>query len=136
MKNLNKLLAEGHARAIAAVLTKHQADLAISDKFGKTQLIEDALRETRVNVKLRQVVRGEEFLPVAAASILARACFIREIEKLTARFNIEIPRGAASIVDDAGRRLLQKYPSLDFGTIAKTHFKNYRRIMNPTLFSA
>lgn len=44
IKNLNKLLAEGHAEAIKQVLMAHRADLAVSDKFGKPELTEDALR--------------------------------------------------------------------------------------------
>jgi ribonuclease HIII len=131
IKNLNKLLAEGHARAIAAVLAKHQADLAISDKFGKSQLIEDALHKRGLTIEIQQLVRGEAILQVAAASILARAAFIREIEKLSVLYGIDIPKGAGSIVDEAGKRLARNYPSFLFTKIAKTHFKNYRRIIDP-----
>lgn len=131
IKNLNKLLAEGHALAIAAVLAKHQANLAISDKFGKSQLIEDALRKRGLTIEIQQLVRGEAILQVAAASILARAAFIREIEKLSALYGIDIPKGAGSIVDEAGRKLARNNPTSLFTKIAKTHFKNYRRIIDP-----
>lgn len=134
IKNLNKLLADGHARAIAAVLAEHEADLAVCDKFGKSLLIEQALRDRGLTIKLQQLVRGEEILQVAAASILARAAFIREIEKLSALYGIDVPRGAGSIVDKAGRRLARRHPTSVFNKIAKIHFKNYRRIVNPTLF--
>ena len=133
IKNLNKLLAEGHARAIAAVLAKHKADLAISDKFGKSELVERALRERGVRIDLQQFIRGEEILQVAAASILARAAFIREIAKLSALLEMDIPKGAGSIVDEAGKRLARRPAFGGFNMIAKTHFKNYRRIVNPTL---
>jgi ribonuclease HIII len=132
IKNLNKLLAEGHARAIAAVLAKHKADLAISDKFGKSELVERALRERGVRINLQQFIRGEEILQVAAASILARAAFIREIAKLSALLEMDIPKGAGSIVDEAGRRLARRPAFGGFNKIAKTHFKNYRRIVNLT----
>lgn len=133
IKNLNKLLAEGHARAIATVQAKHSADLAISDKFGKPELIEEALRERQVTIHLQQYIRGEEIPQVAAASILARATFIREIMKLSALYKMDIPRGAGSLVDNAGQRLAQRHPTLDFSRVSKTHFKNYRRIVTPTL---
>ena len=132
IKNLNKLLAEGHARAIAAVLAKHKADLAISDKFGKSELVERALRERGVRIDLQQFVRGEEILQVAAASILARAAFIREMAKLSALLEMDIPRGAGAIVDEVGKRLARRPPFGGFNKIAKTHFKNYRRIVNLT----
>ena len=133
IKNLNKLLAEGHARAIAGVVAEHPADLAISDKFGKPELIEQALQKLSVDIELRQFVRGEEILPVAAASILARATFVREIQKLSRHYQTDIPRGAGTIVDEAGRKIAATQPPQIFDRIAKTHFKNYRRIVNPTL---
>ncbi len=135
IKNLNKLLADGHARAIAAVLVKHRVDLAVSDKFGKTELVEGAIRKKGVTIDLQQLVRGERIPQVAAASILARAAFMREIEKLSALLEIDIPRGAGSIVDEAGRKLAKRHPVSLFGKIAKIHFKNYRRIVNPALFA-
>jgi ribonuclease HIII len=135
IKNLNKLLAEGHAQAIGAVLAERRADLAISDKFGKTELIEQALCRRGLSIKLLQVVRGEEIPQVAAASIIARAAFLREIDKLSIGYGIEIPRGAGLIVDQAGRELARRHPSLVFSKIAKTHFKNYQRIVKPTLFA-
>ena len=73
IKNLNKLLAEGHARAIASVLADHRATLAVSDKFGKTELLEEALHAQGVRIKLEQLVRGEDILQVAAASIVGTA---------------------------------------------------------------
>jgi ribonuclease HIII len=135
IKNLNKLLAEGHAQAISTVLDKQRADLAISDKFGKTELLEQALRRRALSIKLLQVVRGEEIPQVAAASIIARAAFLREIDKLSKRYGIEIPRGAGAIVDQAGRELARRHPALAFSKIAKIHFKNYQRIVKPTLFA-
>jgi len=135
IRNLNKLLANGHAQAIREVLVNHKADLVISDKFGKAELIENALSEKGITVKLQQLVRGEQVLEVAAASILARATFIREIEKLSAFLKIIIPRGAGSVVDEAGRKLAQRHPVSLFSKIAKTHFKNYYRIVNPALFT-
>lgn len=133
IKNLNKLLAKGHAQAIAVVLAKRKADLAISDKFGKSELVERALREMDVRIDLQQFVRGEEIIQVAAASILARAAFIREITKLSELLEMDIPRGAGAIVDEAGKRLARRPAFGGFNKIAKTHFKNYRRIVNPTL---
>ncbi len=133
IKNLNKLLAEGHAEAIERVLAANQADKAISDKFGKPELIEMELRRRGVTLPLEQIVRGEEILQVAAASMLARAAFLREMQKLSARLKMEVPRGAGAITDEAGRKIVRAYPDLSLREIAKTHFKNYHRIVHPTL---
>lgn len=133
-KNLNKLLAEGHAEAIDELLVDHPAEMAISDKFGKTELVEDALRRKRRSVKLQQIVRGESIPQVAAASILARARFIREMESLSEKYGMTLPRGAAAIVDQAGRELVRLFGVDVLADTAKLHFKNYNRIVNPTLF--
>ncbi|HWR83292.1 MAG TPA: ribonuclease HIII [Candidatus Deferrimicrobium sp.] len=133
IKNLNRLLAEEHVRAMVEILSHHRADLIISDKFGKAELVEKALRQRKIDVKLVQIVRGETVPQVAAASILARAAFIREIDRLSAAVGFDLPRGAGSIVDEAGRKLSCTRPIELFDRIAKTHFKNYRRIIVPTL---
>ena len=135
IKNLNKLLAWGHARAIENLLEQDQADLAISDKFGKTELIEDALMEKGREVELKQMVRGESIIQVAAASILARAEFIRQIDRLSEEFHLTVPRGASKQVDDIGRHLVASHGPQILDRVAKKHFKNYHRVVNPQLFS-
>ncbi len=134
IKNLNKMLAEGHATAIDDLLSKEDAEIAISDKFGKTELIEDALKRRHRTIELKQVIRGETIPQVAAASILARARFIRELENLSTKYGLMLPRGAAAIVDDAGRELVRLFGADALTDTAKTHFKNYQRIVNPSLF--
>lgn len=135
IKNLNKLLAEGHAEVIDRLLKDEQADLVISDKFGKPELIEGALAARGQTVPLKQMVRGERIIQVAAASILARAAFIREMEKLSNQYGITIPKGAAAQVDEAGRMIVRRHGIDALPNLAKLHFKNYRRVVNPTLFS-
>jgi ribonuclease HIII len=135
LKNLNRLLAWGHARAIENLLEKTTAEKAISDKFGKPELIERALMEKGRQIELIQQVRGEEIIQVAAASILARAEFIRRMEELSDQLGMTLPRGAGAIVDRAGRQLVAKQGIKVLDEAAKTHFKNYQRVCNPTLFS-
>jgi ribonuclease HIII len=133
IKNLNKLLAAGHAQAISTVLQSHAADLAISDKFGKTELIEGELRRLDQNIKLRQFTSGEAIPQVAAASILARAEFLRQMEQLSRTFQIPLPKGAAAHVDAAGRRFVEQHGVQKLSQVAKLHFKNYVRVVTPRL---
>ena len=135
IKNLNKLLAEGHARAIDELLASHDAEAAVSDKFGKAELVENALKRRKRNIALNQIVRGESIPQVAAASILARARFMREMNELSDKFDMEVPRGAAPKVDQAGRELVRRYGAEVLAKVGKTHFKNYQRIVNPSLFA-
>lgn len=133
IKNLNKLLGEGHARAIDELLDRHDADLAISDKFGKPERIQDALTAKGRTIELKQIVRGESILQVAAASILARARYLKEMEALSDMYGFELPRGAAARVDEAGRKFTALHGIEALSQVAKLHFKNYHRIVNPRL---
>lgn len=135
IKNLNILLADGHAEAIESLCKSHSVDQAVSDKFGKTELIEDALRKRNCTVSLKQLVRGEAIIQVAAASIIARAGYLREMDRLSTKYNFELPRGAAPQVDSAGRELVDEQGVEVLEKVAKLHFKNYHRIVNPRLFS-
>jgi ribonuclease HIII len=129
MKNLNRLLAWGHARAIENLLQKHPARLAVSDKFGRSDLIEQALFKEGRSIEVRQIVRGEAIIQVAAASILARAAFLRQLEALSQKHSVTLPRGAGAPVDEAGRRVVEKHGPRLLESVAKIHFKNYQRIV-------
>ncbi|HOP06855.1 MAG TPA: ribonuclease HIII [candidate division Zixibacteria bacterium] len=134
IRNLNKLLAEGHAEVIDRLHRRWRADMAISDKFGKTELVEDALDRRECDVNLKQMVRGEAVPEVAAASIIARAEFIMRLKTLSQEYGIEIPKGAAPKVDSAGREIVRLFGPEVLPKLAKLHFKNYQRVVNPTLF--
>jgi ribonuclease HIII len=135
LKNLNLLLAEGHAATIQGVLQQSSADMAISDKFGKDERLETALDAIACTVPIRQIVGGESILQVAAASILARAEFLRRLRGLSEEYGIELPKGAASHVDEAGRRLVAKYGPEILSSVAKTHFRNQQRALAGNLFA-
>ena len=135
IKNLNRLLAECHADVIAELVSSHQADRALIDKFGKTELVERALAKRKVNIELIQEEKGERHLPVAAASILARASFVDEMKKLETKYGMPVPKGASSIVDEAARKLLDKHGDETLGKVAKLHFKNRQRVIETNLFA-
>ncbi len=135
IKNLNFLLAEEHAEAIFRVLQNEPADLAISDKFGKPELIERELKKRDSKIKMQQITGGERIPQVAAASILARAEFVHQMEQFSKQYGMEIPKGAAAHVDEAGRRLVAKYGPDVLKQVAKVHFKNYGRALANTLIS-
>ena len=128
IKNLNKLLANGHASAIEALVNDHKPDMAISDKFGKTELIENALSKLGCEIDLTQMNRGEAIIQVAAASIIARAEYIRKMDDLSLKFEMNLPKGAAAHVDEAGRKLVEKSGIEVLPQVSKTHFKNYHRV--------
>jgi len=126
--NLNKLLAWGHSRIIENIASENSVDLAVSDKFGRSDFIERALMKNGRKIKLRQQVRAEVIVQVAAGSILARAGYIKYMKKLSDLYAMVLPKGAGNIVDDAARNFINKYGRAELAKIAKLHFKNYKKV--------
>jgi len=62
------------------------------------------------------------------------AAFLREMKALSDEYGVDIPKGAAPQVDKAGRELVKLYGPEVLSRVAKLHFKNYHRVVNPTLF--
>lgn len=121
--NLNRLLAWAHARAIEDVLEEHECGRALSDKFANERLILDALMERGRTLKLDQRVRAESHPAVAAASIVARARFLRELERLGFDVGEKLPKGAGNLVDVAARRIHRSGGLDALRDIAKLHFR-------------
>ena len=120
--NLNKLLAWGHARAIENVLELRPCSLVISDQFADPAGLKRQLFAKGKEVTLESRVRAEADIAVAAASILARAEFLRRLERLGDEFGIELPKGAGNVIPTA-KRFVEKYGRDKLGEIAKLHFK-------------
>jgi ribonuclease HIII len=122
-RNLNRLLAWAHARAIEDVLEHHDCGRALSDKFASDRLILSALMERGRGLRLDQRVRAEAHPAVAAASIVARARFLRDLEHLGFDAGEKLPKGAGAQVDLAARRIFRSGGMDALGQVAKLHFR-------------
>lgn len=128
-KNLNKLLAWGHARAIENLLEKVSCDRVVADQFGDERFLNNALMAKGRTVKLIQKPRAEEETAVAAASIIARAEFLRRLYDLSTRYGITFPKGASDLVITAGRELIRKHGAEALGQVAKLHFRTTESVI-------
>jgi len=128
-KNLNTLLAWGHARAIENILEKKPCENALSDKFGDESLIKNALLKNGRSINLEQRVRAESDLAVAAASILARNEFVQRIKKLSFEYGINFQKGASQKVKDQAAEFVNKYGRDSLKNIAKLHFKTTNELI-------
>ena len=123
IRNLNRLLAWGHARALENLLEQVNCDLAIADQFGDERFILNALLEKGKRIRLVQRPKAEEDLAVAAASILARAEFLTRLRRLSDEVGTSLPKGASPSVELAARMVVKKHGRERLSTIAKMHFK-------------
>lgn len=137
MKNVNRVLAWGHARAIENLLEKvPDCPRALSDKFGPTHRIESALMKNGKKIKMDQRTKAESDPAVAAASILARAGFLNGLRKIEKEHGIEtVPKGCSSKVKQIAAELVaDKGPGILTQT-CKLHFKTTEEVLNMNGYS-
>lgn len=124
MGNLNKLLAWGHARVIASLHEKvPSCPRALSDQFAKEWVLQSALKARNIPVELEQRTKGESDIAVAAASILARARFVRWMNEATVAAGQKIPLGCAPHVLKAAKGFVANHGRERLAEVAKLHFK-------------
>ncbi len=128
IKNLNRLLAWGHARVIENVLEKETCEYALSDQFGDESLIKSALMKKGQSIRLEQMVRAESDVAVAAASVLARATFVHKMQEMENNYGIKFPKGCAPQVKDAAKEFISKFGKERLHEVCKTHFKTYNEV--------
>jgi len=122
-RNLNKLLAWGHARVIENILERVDCREAVTDQFGDERFVKNALLTRGKTITLIQKTRAESDPAVAAASILARAEFLKRLHFLGKDWDMELPKGASAAVDAAAVEFVRRHGREALGRVAKIHFK-------------
>jgi len=130
LRNLNRILAWAHSRAIENVLEEVNCKLAITDQFGDKAYVLNALMKRGKNIELIQRPKAEADLAVAAASILARAEFLKRLYFLSQDIGIDLPKGASPLVEEAGLKLVKAQGAQALDKVAKKHFKITARILS------
>ena len=121
--NLNHLLAWAHARAIEDLLLEQDCRRAVVDRFAKGGVLAAALMEKGSTLKIEEKVRGESDTAVAAASMLARARFVSELESLSEQCGISLHPGAGEPTLASGRDFIEQHGQAALAGVAKVHFK-------------
>lgn len=129
-RNLNSMLAWGHARVIEKLHhTAPACPRALSDQFARSELLQNALQKQGVSIQLDQRTKAESDIAVAAASILARERFVDWMEKTATAAGIDLPMGASSAVVEAGRQLLHTHGQEALKRVAKMHFRTSKLVL-------
>ena len=120
--NLNQMLGWLHAKAINEVVKKCAPKNITVDKFGKEENVLRNIDEGHDRIVC--IEKGETKPAVAAASIVARAEFLKKHEQLSkqADIGIPLPRGSAH-VKDAAREFIKKRGREALSDFAKLHFR-------------
>lgn len=124
MRNVNSILAWGHARAIENLLEiVPDCPRAISDQFGNERLVKRALMKKGRGIELIQRHKAEEDLAVAAASIIAREQFLRALKDIGTAHGMQLMKGASDAVKHAAVKLASKAGPEVLLRTAKCHFR-------------
>lgn len=131
--NMNKIKAILHNKALYSLVKDNvDYDYIVIDEFASEKNYFGYLKDAKNVVRnVTFMTKAEDkVMSVAVSSIISRYVFIKEINKMGNELNILIPKGASSIVDDAGIMIVKKYGKEKLREIAKLNFSNTNRILN------
>ncbi len=122
-ENLNKLLAWYHGKALNEALKVRSAPWGLLDQFSKQKLVDPYVKKEHPKFKLISRTKAESDPVVAAASIVARATYIREMNVLSKQCEIELKKGASKIVQEQAKEIFENEGVEGLQQCAKMHFK-------------
>lgn len=125
--NMNAIKAYLHNNSIAKLVAQFdKRPLVIMDQFVERKTYYSYLTKSKNVIEniWFETKAESKYLGVAAASILARDIFLKEMEKLSKEVGIELPFGAGQKIDD----LITKMDDSTLAKCAKLNFNNYKKI--------
>ena len=116
--NVNRLLDEIDAEIIGKL--KDEVELVVVDEYAASarERLQPFVPE---GVRLEVRKRAEDDAAVAAASVVARARQLEEMERISERVGFELPRGSTHVIG-AARRVVEELGEEGLKDVAKTSF--------------
>jgi len=121
-RNLNRLLAWYHGKSLNEALDKRFAPRGVLDQFSERKLV-DRYVAKREGFALESRTRAESDPVVAAASIVARAVYVREMKRLSEAAGETLAKGASGRVRDQAKKIVAEQGADALPDYAKMHFK-------------
>ena len=139
IKNINRMLAWAHGTAIEELLEKRQScPRVVVDQFAPTEAtILRALKTRGKSVKVEQRHKAESDIAVAAASVIAREIFLRDIAKMSeevfgppAEDRPNVPVGSSDPrVRELAEEMVRKNGPVWLMNHAKAHFQTTDKVL-------
>ncbi len=131
--NMNKVKAILHNKVLSAILKKDNFDYKyiVVDQFALIPKYFEHIKDIPDKVtNISFTPHAEDkCLSVATSSIISRYIFLREMEKLSEKYEMPIPKGAGEEVDKFAKEFVQKYGFDELKNIVKLNFKNTDKII-------
>ncbi len=119
-QNQNKILSLAHANLLDALYLETALKRAVVDRFMKGSYIDCFLNAP---LRVEETVGAERYLGVAAASVLARYLFLKELERLSKIVGEKLPAGSGNEAKRVFQKLRTKFERKVLERVAKLHFK-------------
>lgn len=130
-RSQNQILAFQHARALQEALKEKTTPWGLLDQFTETPLVQRELVKLGVEgFDLRMRTKAEEDPVVAAASIVARAEFVRQMNALSKRFGEKLQKGASAAVKTQAHEIIRRLGADALRDFAKLHFRTAYEVVS------
>ena len=129
--NMNKIKAILHNKVLYKMTNNiKDYEYIIVDQFAENYVYFSYLKDSPNVVRnITFFTKGEDkHLSVACASLISRFIFINEFNKLSKSIGFDLPKGAGDLVDEIGKKIVEKYGFDKLKEIAKLNFKNIEKI--------
>ena len=131
--NMNKMKAILHNKVLYEMKSKgYEYDYIVVDQFENPKSYFSHIKDSnkKVNDIFFLTKAEDQCLSVACASMISRYIFLKEMKKLSNELGMELPKGANPMVDEVGKKIVNKYGKEKLASIAKINFKNTDRIIH------
>ena len=148
IKNINRLLAWSHGTCIEALLEKQTAcPKVVVDQFAPTEtVIKRALKERGRKITVDQHHKAESDIAVAAASVVARELFLRDLIKALPEYGLEsattenpvgaIPKGSSDPrIRELAEACVKRNGPVWIMNHCKAHFQTTDKVLSACGFS-
>jgi ribonuclease HIII len=129
--NTNRLLGWQHAKGLLRALDKKWVPWGLLDQFSETPLVQRELEKSGLkNFELRMRTKAEEDPVVAAASIVARAEYVRQMNELSKKFGGPLQKGVNPLVKEQANQIINKFGAKALVEFAKLHFRTAYEVVS------
>lgn len=130
--NMNEMKAKMHNQVLKNLKKKHpKVQMTVIDQFCSENRYYSYLKgEKEIVDKITFQTKAESYFPcVAAASIIARFSFLQKMDKLSAKYGLQIPFGASGNVTEFAKKFVKKHGKEELKKIVKANFSNLKEIL-------
>jgi len=130
--NMNKVKAILHNKVLTSLVKKdfYEYSYIVVDQFALIPKYFEHIKDVTEKVtNITFTTHAEDkCISVAASSIISRYIFLKEMDKMSEKYNMIFPKGAGSTVDEFGKDLISRYGQEELAKVAKLNFKNTEKI--------